>query len=240
MIPVYVNVFNRLTTTRSLCEQIANLDGAEVCIVDNASTYEPLLHWYDSCPYRVLKMQENLGHHAPWMSGIVGQNNSPFYAVTDCDLDIGGVPPDALEYLRRPLVKDMQVVKAGLSLEINDLPEWQSEVVNWERQFWTRKKRFCGGGGCDEFYDAFVDTTFALYRRDTPHRYAMGVKNSLRAPRPYTARHLPWYLECDNLDAENQYYFATASGSNSWKPDGKSLTSRFSKTPRPSYGRPGG
>ena len=222
MIPVYINVFNRLTTTRTLCEQIARLDEAEVIIVDNASDYEPLLDWYDSdCPYEVLRLRENMGHHAPWTAGIVGQDPAELYAVTDCDLDIAGVPVDVLLHLSEPLLRNHRLAKVGLSLEINDLPAWQAEVIRWETQFW--KKRHPQHAG---FWDAWVDTTFAVYRKDTPHRDAMGVRNALRSDRPYTARHIPWYLDCENMDAENANYFATSSSSNSWKPKGQSLTAR--------------
>lgn len=224
MTPVFVNVFNRLTTTRNLCEQISRLDDAIPIIIDNSSDYEPLLEWYDSCEFEVLRLRENMGHHAPWNSGIVSQYREPFYAVTDCDLDLTGVPADALQHLRQPLIRDNRISKVGLSLEINDLPAWQSEVIGWERQFWAKKHRTHSA-----FYDAWVDTTFSVYCRDTPHRNAMGVRLALRADRPYTARHIPWYLDCSDLDEENTNYFATANSSNSWKPNGMNLTSQFSR-----------
>lgn len=224
MTPVFVNVFNRLTTTRTLCDQIAKLNDALPVIIDNASDYEPLLDWYDNCEFEVLRLRENLGHHAPWISGILSYDREPFYVVTDCDLDLTGVPLDVLNYLRQPLIRDNQLTKVGLSLEINDLPTWQSEVISWELKFWKRKHRLHTA-----FFDAWCDTTFAIYRRDTPHRQAMGVRWALRADRPYTARHVPWYLDCDNLDEENQQYFATASAANTWKPNGMKLSSRFSK-----------
>ena len=220
MTPVYVNVFNRLTTTRKLCEQIAKLDQAEVIIIDNDSTWEPLLDWYASCPYEVIRLRENLGHHAPWLCGAVFQDPAPFYCVTDCDLDIEGVPLDALEVLQRPFyMPRMNVVKVGLSLRIDDLPDWQASVKTWEQRWW---KRPVAGGA---YYHAAVDTTFACYRRETDIDTATSVANvsSLRSAMPYTARHVPWYLDGENLDEENANYFATANESNSWKPNGKGL-----------------
>jgi len=55
----------------------------------------------------------------------------------------------------------------------------------------------------------------------------IGEIKTVRSAMPYTARHVPWYLDCENLDKENQQYFETANSSNSWKPNGKSLASRF-------------
>ena len=228
MIPVYVNVFNRLTMTRNLCDQIANLNDAEVVIIDNNSDWQPLLDWYaGDCPYEVIRLAENLGHHAPWLCGAVGKDPSDFYAVTDCDLDLIGVPLDLLSVLRQPLVSCIRgicgVKKSGMSLRIDDLPEWQKGVVNWERQFW---KRPVANG---RYYVAPIDTTFCMYRKTTPQSVAtrvVGVR-SVRSAQPYCARHLPWYLDCENLSEEDRNYFATAGPSNSWKPSGKALASRF-------------
>lgn len=228
MIPVYVNVFNRLTTTRKLCEQLAAMPCVEVIIVDNDSTWEPLLDWYAECPYEVIRLRENLGHHAPWLSGAVEHDPSPFYCVTDCDLDLENIPSDLMSVLQRPLMwHETNIVKSGVSLRINDLPEWQSSVKNWESRFW---KRSIGHG----YYVAPVDTTLAMYRRDTLHATAMQVVRvfAVRSAEPYTARHVPWYLDAENLDDENKNYFATANASNSWKPSGKALAAPYTGEPR--------
>ncbi len=232
MIPVVVNCFNRLTTTRKLCEQIAALDNAFPIVVDNNSTWEPLLDWYKECPFRVIRLTENMGHHAPWNAGVVGGLVGSFYCVTDCDLDLDGIPADLMEVLRRPLVSCLQGIcgirKSGVSLRIDDLPKTQSDVINWERQFWRRP---VAGGA---YYVAPIDTTMAMYPRSLQHSMAtrvVGVR-TVRSGMPYTARHVPWYLDPTNLDEENANYFATANESNSWRPDGDKLTSRFCGGPR--------
>jgi hypothetical protein len=219
--PIFVNTFNRLTTTRILCEQIAALDNAVPVIIDNASTWEPLLEWYDDCPFEVIRLRENLGHHAPWLSGVVGQDSSPVYGVTDCDLDLTGVPVDAIEMLTGPVRRGY--IKCGLSLRIDDLPPWQAAVKTWESRWWKRSSH------AGRFYHAAIDTTFALYRSDTAHAICMQVVGvpSLRSAPPYTARHVPWYLDGENLDEENANYFATANASNSWRPHGKQLSAPY-------------
>jgi len=222
MIPVYINVFNRLTTTQRLVYQVSNLRRAMPILIDNNSDYPPLLDWYQECPYEVVRLRENLGHHAPWLSGTVQLDNARLYVVTDCDLDIEGVPEDVLEVLERPFLwKNTGVVKSGLGLRIDDLPEWQTEVREWESRFW--RKRVAGD---PLFYDAMIDTTFALYQQSTPPAVAMRVRpgNSVRTGEPYVARHMPWYLDAENLDEENAHYFETAGRSNSWKPAGKALS----------------
>ena len=227
MIPIYVNVFNRLTMTRTLCAQLANLPNADVVIIDNNSTWIPLLDWYSNeCPHEVIRLRENLGKHAPWLSGVVGSNPADVYGVTDCDLDLTGVPLDLLDVLSQPLDT---YTKVGIGLRIHDLPDWQSEVVKWESQFWQRPVTVL-----DRLYfRSLIDTTLCLYRRDTPDKTAMTVVGipTLRSGGDYIARHAPWYLDCLNLDEENANYFTTASGTATWKPKGQALSAGYSGKP---------
>ena len=228
-VPVYVLTFNRLTTTKRLCHQISHLENTRVIIVDSASTWGPLIDWYESdCPFEVIRLTENLGHHAPWRANIVQQCRAPFYVVTDCDLDLEGVPADLMAVLQQPLTSwHNPPVKSGVALRIDDLPEWQTQVKEWESRFW--RQRIVG-----DDYAAPIDTTLAMYRANTPVRIATKVAGvrAVRTAGPYTARHVPWYLDLKNLDAENANYFATANESNSWRPDGDKLTSRFCGGPR--------
>ncbi len=219
MIPVYINVFNRLEMTRNLVEQVRRLDDAVPIIIDNASTWGPLLDWYETNPCELIRLRSNIGHHAPWLSGVVSHDASEWYVVTDCDLDLSGVPSDALSVLKVPFSWRSGVVKSGLGLRIDDLPEWQSEVKRWEQQYWRSPAR-------DGYYWAAIDTTFAMYNRSTKLEIATAIQGvkCVRSDSPYIARHLPWYLDCDNLDAENAHYFQTSSPSNSWRPHGRSLT----------------
>lgn len=225
MIPVYINVFNRLTTTRNLVEQVKQLGNAQPVVIDNDSDYAPLLEWYESKPCDIVRLKENLGHHAPWTSGVVSGDGASMYVVTDCDIDIHGVPLDVLDVLKCPFSwNHFHPVKCGLALRIDDLPPWQAAVVQWESRWW--KQRAVSGS---HWYRAAIDTTFAMYLRGTTMRQVQDVVRTpaVRLGGDYQARHMPWYLDCENLDEENKNYFATASDSNSWKPSGKSLTASY-------------
>lgn len=223
MTPVFVVVFNRLTTTKRLCEQLSRMDDVRVVIVDNKSTWPDLLDWYAECDYEVVRLAKNIGHHSPWTANLVQRCGSPFYVVTDCDLDLEGVPADLMAVLQQPLTSwHNPPVKSGVALRIDDLPEWQTQVKEWESRFW--RQRIVG-----DYYAAPIDTTLAMYRANTPVRIATKVAGvrAVRTAGPYTARHVPWYLDPTNLDEENANYFATANSSNSWRPDGNRLVSRF-------------
>ena len=209
---VWINNFNRLTTTRALVESLGRIPRARAVILDNASTYPPLLDWYDEAPCEVIRLDSNLGHLAPWLSGAVAGTSGDFYAVTDPDLDLSACPADLLEVLRLGLERYPDRIKAGLGLVIGDLPAcypWRDDVIRHESVFWSQPLD-------DRFFAASVDTTFALYRAG--HDYlgeGWRYDPSLRTKEPYVARHLPWYLDPFHLDGEERYYFEHASGSSS-------------------------
>lgn len=215
-IPIYINNFNWLTPVCGLAEFFSRIPGTEITIVDNASTYSPLLDWYTDCSYRVVRLSENYGEHAPWKCGVVlsaaehrTRYSSDYYVVTDPDLSLSSCPEDVLDLLVSGWRSYPFVNKIGLSLEIEDLPETSplaEGVRHWESQFWRERRD-------GRFFDAWVDTTLALYHVDVPFARAQSTANSLRSDRPYTAQHLPWYIDLEHMTAEEEYYIrATRSG----------------------------
>ena len=88
-------------------------------------------------------------------------------------------------------------------MEINDLPPTEFCPANYEKQFWQRPLD-------DMYFDAAIDTTFALYK--TPiHTY-----NAIRTNRPYCCKHLPWYyFDLEDMPEDEQYYFHTTAETHS-------------------------
>ena len=195
MIPIYINNRDHLTTTRALVAYLQRIPHTLPIIVDNESTYPPLLEWYAACGVTVVRVR-NLGPRAPWLIRHDLMRDCLYYAVTDSDLDLTGVPLDVFDVLREGLERYPDRVKAGLSLEINDLPERLASthlIRRWEHKFWLSRLD-------ERWWEAGIDTTFALYRSgwDWP-----GIFPALRADRPYTARHMPWY----RMDTEEERYY---------------------------------
>lgn len=206
MIPLHVISYNLLTPLQQLVADAARLqDVGEIVIHDHASTYEPLLDWYSTCGVRVVRYKQNLGPLTLWQHGAL--SDRWFHVVTDCDLDISGVPLDVLGVLREGMDAMDGVCKCGLSLEIDDLPSrFDLDVVRkHEGKFWvTRRGRY---------WEAPIDTTFAMYR---PERAWGGYGPALRTDRPYTARHVPWYWDPAALADEQQYYVRQKSIGTWW------------------------
>ncbi len=200
-------MFNRLTWPRKMAEFLSDT-GCEVFLVDNGSTYPPLLEWYKRCPYKIYNLTYNFGHQSLWTCKIIKNHhpNISYYIATDHDLDISNIPHDYVDFLSKELEFQLSngscIHKAGLSLEIADLPknDQSLRVIDYESRFWQQWV------GKNFFWKANIDTTFALYKFGTPYKE---FTSAVRAPRPYTAKHLPWYQTKEDIknNEEELYYY---------------------------------
>lgn len=204
MIPCLITSYNQLSMLRGMVKDCFRL-GLDPIVVDNGSTYPPLLEWLDTNPCQVERLGDNFGPNAAWTFGVIWRlmkEKSGYYIVTDGDLDLSRIPDDAADVLVETFEANPQVTKVGFSLEIDDLPDnpLTEEVRNHEAQFWT-------GIRDDGHYDAAIDTTFALYHTDRKFEAPAYAEffTAIRLGRPYTARHVPWYLDFENPTDEQRY-----------------------------------
>lgn len=212
--PVYIICRDRVDDLGRLVTWLEEHDVQRITLVDNASTYEPLLEYYEQTPHAVLGLEKNYGSRALWLT-----NNQPMkehYVVTDPDvLPIHECPADAIDLLRRMLAAHPEYAKAGLGLYLDDIPQIQS--LSWERSL-VCQRRHIGDMSVEPYaislYHSLIDTTFALYRPglEVPHLLqayqTAGDGRGLLAIRtgyPMQARHLPWY-RLDHPTEEEQYY----------------------------------
>lgn len=194
------------TWPRAMAEYLAQIPEIQPIFVDNASSYPPLLEYYEACPFEVIRCAENLGHRVVWVDPAMFESRTDdLYIVTDPDLDLSHVPTDLLVRLEAGLRAHDHVSKAGLSIEIQGIPldfPKHDQVLEWETPFWNNPIG-------DRWYDAPIDTTFAMYSRKKG--WPGGFMGAVRAARPYTVRHLPFYLTPANMTDEYRYYMEHAS-----------------------------
>jgi hypothetical protein len=206
-VPFFVVSRDRLTPLIGLVQWLEQAGHEEIVIVDNASTYPPLLEYLDTSPHTVVRLADNLGHLSPWTSGTINRlARGRWYAVSDPDVHpVPECPADAVEHLRQLLRHYPQYIKAGLGLKIDDLPDHyahKQQVQTWESQYWLRRMQ-------RGVWQARVDTTFAVYRPYEPS-FEYAVLLAMRTDAPYLARHLPWYSNLDEPTEEDAYYRAHA------------------------------
>lgn len=211
-IPIIINNRNRITFLLELIKNLEKRGYFNIYIIDNNSSYPPLLEYYKNCPYHVFRLDKNVGYLALWKTDIYKTFIKDYYVYTDSDVvPIDECPDDFMEFFLTTIKKYKSVEKVGFSLKIDDLPDSfskKNKVIEWEQCFYEKK--------VDELlYLAPIDTTFALYRpfmnKDVNHSH-----QTFRTAYPYSARHLPWYIDSSNLTDEENYYIENATTSTHW------------------------
>ena len=211
-IPIVINNFNRLTYLKQQIERLEALGYTNIYIIDNQSTYPPLMEYYDQLPHKIFRLNKNVGHLSLWKTIIFKWFEHDYYVYTDPDILPGDdCPGDFMEYFRKILETYPEYSKVGFALAIDDLPDHFSDkqkVRDWEGMYWQMKME-----ADSEVYIAKIDTTFALYRPGAKGGWWVP---AMRVAGKYTSRHLPWYRDSSAIDEEEQYFMDHASGSSSW------------------------
>jgi len=211
-IPIIINNRNRLTYLLRLISWLEKNGFNNIYIIDNNSTYEPLLKFYDCKKYKIFQLKENVGHLALWKTDIFNLFKRNYYIYTDPDVvPSEECPSDAIEFFMKKLNQYPQIEKIWFGLKIDDLPDSyqnKQKVIEWEKKFWEKEIE-------PGIYDADIDTTFALYRP-----FYNGHLRPLKAYRTggkYVARHLPWYENLSQPTDENDFYKKNVKpGSSHW------------------------
>ena len=199
--PVFIISRDRVTPLQHLVSWLEAAGQERIVIVDNASTYPPLLEYLETTHHIVERLGRNLGSRACiYQSGLLEKHlrGASFYLVSDADVvPDPSSPLDAVEYFAWALQRYPRYVKAGFGLRLDDVPDLyphKRQVVAWERQFWTRPLG-------KDLYAADIATTFALHRS---HVQSFVFGPSIRTGPPYLARHMPWYSTVST--PEDVYY----------------------------------
>ncbi len=203
-IPIIINNRNRLTYLKLMVDQLHSMHYNNIYIIDNASTYPPLLEYYKTVNAKVVFLEQNLGYKALWQISLFEQFKNDFYVYSDPDiLMMPDCPKNFVFLLYQELKKYPHKEKAGVALRIDDLPDSyanKAEAIKNESIFWNKALS-------TDVYDAPVDTTLALYKP-----LALGNAeecDAIRVGGKLIARHLTWYADSKNLSEEDLFYRAS-------------------------------
>lgn len=226
-IPIIIINYNRLSDLKKMVDFFLKRGHTNIVIVDNNSTYPPLLDYYEKIKDKVTieRMVENKGHLSFWRNeNVYARYSKGYYVITDPDIIPNeNLPDNYMARLMAVLNGNKGKTKVGFALRIDDIPDTfgqKQKVVDWEKQFWEKQLS-------ENLYDAMLDTTFALY----PPCYRYNSNNFLKGIRvagDFTARHGGWYIDHQNLTDEDLFYYKTSNTSNSWKlnAEGKLISSQ--------------
>ena len=187
-----------------------------IIIIDNNSTYPPLIEYYQNLENVTVElMDDNYGHNVFFENKkLVEKYGKGFYFLTDPDV----IPNDYLpnnfaEVMLKKLIKYYpNINKIGFALRIDDIPDYfpaKKNAIDWEKKYWEveiEKNIFYGD----------IDTTFALYKPFSKKNNKISDKAALRMAGNFIARHYGWYVNPFNLTTEQEYYQKNANSSSSW------------------------
>jgi FkbM family methyltransferase len=192
-IPIVIVAYNQLTYIRNMVFQCLPLT-KKIYIIDNKSTYEPLLSWYkeETPKFKSIELIRNKGNegHLTWKKYISRFPDE--YIITDPDLYFNPkMPPNSIDILSN-IGKKYNAEIIGLALDISDHNDFISKtafgqtIYAWESKFWKNK---INNTDDIDIYQAAIDTTFALRSKSRKNG------KSLRVAGDFTSKHMPWYTE---------------------------------------------
>ena len=209
-VPLFINCRERVTPLADLVSWLEQAGCEEIYLLDNDSTYEPLLEYYERTPHTVIRLGQNWGPFSLWAApAVFDLTRGRSYVYTDPDIvPSEECPHDALDRFDELLRRFPRVHKAGFGLRIDDIPDHylhKAAVLAWEGQHWRWPVQ-------DGAFFSAIDTTFALYRPNSHYRPA----DAIRTGHPYVARHVPWYADLENLSEEERFYQARGGATHQW------------------------
>ena len=226
-IPLFIISYNQYTYLKSMIEQLSKYPGMTLYVIDNKSTYPPLIEYLKQLEtegnVKVLYQPENYGHSVYERDEIIALGGDK-YVVTDPDLLLNSnLPMNFIELLSN-ISDKYKASKVGFALEIKSninlskkvkVKDTDADIVGsylwkgregmtipeWEAQFWKEKI----DDPDYELYRADIDTTFALINK---LYYNKGSRdNSIRVAGNFTAVHRPWLVDYEKEFKEGEYEF---------------------------------
>ena len=211
--PIYIISRDRLDLgLRQLIEWLRRAEMTSITIIDNASTYQPLLDFYNSPAMdgiNLIRRDDNLGHEVFWRLDYHLHQPGRFI-VTDSDVvPDKDCPFDLVRRMHEVADRFPGGAKVGPAIRIDNLPETfalRDHMRFCESDYWVRK--YPEG----DSWNAAIDTVFAIYESGWtrwPLAEQGGVPHA-RLDFPYVVEHRPWYTDSTNPSEEELYYRAHA------------------------------
>jgi len=209
MVPIFIISFNNLTYVKSMVDQLKKYT-KNIYIVDNCSTYPPLIEYLKNIDVNVIRKNANYGHRVIYGEDIKKIGGSR-YIITDPDLLLNHNLPDNFIEILCELSDKYKANKVGFALDItNNIRDdvfFQGHTIkNWEARFWSNKIP-------DEYftlYHAMIDTTFCLINNN----YS---SVNIRVAGDFTAVHRPWLINWKSELANDELkHYQQTSICSSW------------------------
>ncbi|WP_435138799.1 glycosyltransferase family 2 protein [Pseudopelagicola sp. nBUS_19] len=228
-IPCFVVCYNNHTYVRQMVDQLNKLNLTPI-IFDNASTDEEtkaLLKKLHQKNAHIIEVGRNLRHKVGFRPGIYEAMPERF-AYTDPDIKFGEAMADNFLDVLHGLTEEYGIFKAGLALSVTagrinsdmqrhynvrkSIPFSASySITEFEKAHWRFPLKNRDGL---EVYFAATDTTFAVYNKT---KFRGEFMEGVRLAGNFSAIHLPWFPELDQMNLVDKENYMKTSKSSSWK-----------------------
>jgi hypothetical protein len=211
-IPIVILNKDRLTPLKILVKNLQDRGHYNILIIDNQSTYQPLLDWYDTSNVEVFYNDiPETNFDSDTFRNLVDVVKHPkfidlvkdYYVYTDSDIIIPDeVPTDFINQFVT-LINKYEVTKVGMAIKIDYLneelfPNWHLcdgrpahhiiSGITSETEWWYDKYKVADVDY--ELYKTPIDTTFAVY---APNTSPCWTDNAIRVADKFSCIHYPWY-----------------------------------------------
>ena len=225
-IPIFIIVHNQYEILKKTVESYEKYIKTPIEIIFHnvCSTY------FETIDYLKKKEKEgyivynsNINNHHTVMNSIkdyISKNPKCEYIVmTDADIELYKVNTDILEFYIY-LLNKLKKKTIGPMLKIDDIPDEyhnkKQAIIGHSTQFWKKpRKTVLFKNESYKYIECDTDTTFQLFSsKNIPETFPHS--NSIRTLQPYTARHLDWYTNPNNLFPCQLYYLNNTSKISHW------------------------
>jgi FkbM family methyltransferase len=217
--PVVIIGYNQYTYISKMVSQLEKYT-SDIIVIDNNSSFKPLLDYYENeFKYTLLKQTTNYGHRV-YVQSFVQRLVGDQYILTDPDLEFNSQLPENFISQMIDIAHYFKSGKLGFALLI-DAPDIRPDaklsglgttIKDWEIGFWKHKMSYPVNSSL-ELYRAPIDTTFCLITK----QYDQSHGNCIRIAGDFTCKHLPWHINFKEKLLPNEYEAYTQNNiSTSW------------------------
>jgi len=202
-IPAIIIGYNQYTYIKNMVSQLEKYT-SDILIIDNNSSFIPLLNYYENdFKYTLLKQKVNYGHtvyRENFIQNLVGD----LYLLTDPDLEFNAKLPDNFIQALIEVSNYFGAIKVGFALCIDaddlrtDILVEGKSIVEFESSYWQNKLIYPANPAL-KLYRAPIDTTFCLVNKKYEDR------EHIRMAGDFLCLHLPWHKNFNKKLADKEY-----------------------------------
>lgn len=200
-IPLIIPMFNQLFYLKNTIVQMERFNLNNIIILDNGSTYPPLLEWYETTNLPVVCYPDNPGPRDFFYRKDIWDNLPSYFFVSDPDHDFPEAVPTTLVEDMIAWSEKKKWKKLGLALDIKEKTKLISMINILEHNYWKNIIDTTDNG--DPIYEALTDTTFCFYNKKY---FDDDFFSAPRMAGRYTCQHYGWFRKKPEPKEEEDYY----------------------------------